>query len=226
MYGTKHWIATTLAAALLITPATLGARAQGTTGDAPAVLQPAPTSAAPESAPITDSAPTPSPADATAPADPLADAAMAGVHDALTVLPAAVRAALSPDDLREALLASTLRAADPRARPGLYQNAPARCKALASRAGNVYDGSRSGLSSGPSSPPPPRLASSHVHETLRPPRSRRFCGGVGRRVAATDRLLVRKGREVRKVFSNMIDRIGRGIGPIPSPEGAAVYSRG
>ena len=124
MYGTKHWIATTLAAALLITPATLGARAQETTGDAPAVFQPAPTSAAPESAPVTDSDPAPSPADATAPADPLADAAMAGVHDALTVLPAAVRAALSPGDLREALLAATLRAADPRAEIGVAEAAP------------------------------------------------------------------------------------------------------
>lgn len=116
MYGMKYWMATALAAAGLASSTLLTARAQETTGDAPAVSQAIP--AALETPPAPESAP--------ALADPLANAAAAGLHDALCVLPDAIRAVLSPDDLHDALLAATLRAADPCAEIGPADAAPAR----------------------------------------------------------------------------------------------------
>ena len=114
MSGMKQWMATALAAALILALAPLAASAQEAPGDVSA--PPA------ESAPaVPDTTPTPPP-------DPLAEAANAGLQDALSILPDAVRSTLSPDDLREALLAATLRAADPRAEIGADEAPSARWK--------------------------------------------------------------------------------------------------
>ena len=114
MSGMKQWMATALAAALILALAPLAASAQEAPGDVSA--PPA------ESAPaVPDTTPTPPP-------DPLAEAANAGLQGALSILPDAVRSTLSPDDLREALLAATLRAADPRAEIGADEAPSARWK--------------------------------------------------------------------------------------------------
>lgn len=112
MYGTKRWMATAVALLLALVP--MAAFAQDDTGDASAT-PPEPVPDAPEAAP-SPAAPAP---------DPLTDTGLAGLNDALSILPDTVRAALSPDDLREALLAATLRAADPRAEIGAVDAAPA-----------------------------------------------------------------------------------------------------
>ena len=114
MYGMKRWMATAVALLLALVPVT--AFAQEDTGDASAP-PPEPASEAPVATP----APEPEP-------DPLADAGLAGLNDALSILPDAVRSALSPDNLREALLAATLRAADPRAEIGADEAPSARWK--------------------------------------------------------------------------------------------------
>lgn len=108
MSVTKQWMATALAAALILASAPWTASAQE---------EAAPPADSVTAVPDTPPAPTP---------DPLTEAAIAGMQDALALLPDAVRASLSPDALREALLAATLRTADPRAEIGGESPAAAR----------------------------------------------------------------------------------------------------